>query len=250
MILTIDIGLKNLAMCILDNPVHLPHNKKPKAQKSYDQYRIHLWEVFNTLSEDEPEKCKSHLKNGKECGKKACLKIITDDVHHFTCKTHFPKDITQTDKHKIKPPKRVQDYLLQDITKIVLKKLEEIYNTHIDLFSKVTRIFIELQPKVNNKMKLVSHLIYGKLVEKYIDTNTTVRFVRASQKLKAYRGPVIECNLKGAYAKRKFLSVQYTLWILNNLFDQDEADKWRQLFNSHSKKDDLGDVFLMAINNC
>ena len=153
-----------------------------------------------------------------------------------------------TERNKIKV-KKVNDYLLQDIARIVLSKMTEIYNHYRELFDQVDKVVIELQPKVNNKMKLVSHLIYGKLVEIYLSKpTTTIRFVRASQKLKGYCGPTIECKLKGAYAKRKFLSVQYTLWFLDHLFSSEEANKWKDLFNSHSKKDDLGDVFLMALN--
>ena len=97
-------------------------------------------------------------------------------------------------------------------------------------------------------MKFTSHIIYGKLVELYKETNTTVRFVRASQKLKAYTGPSIECKLKGSYAKRKWLSIQYTNWFLENKFDLEQSNTWLPFFENHSKKDDVSDTMLMAIN--
>jgi hypothetical protein len=143
--------------------------------------------------------------------------------------------------------RKVQDYLLQDIAKIILTKIREIYEVNRDTFDRVDKVLIELQPKVNNKMKLISHLIYGKFVELYNDTTVPIRFVSASGKLKAYNGPQVECKLKGAYARRKYLSIQYTKWLLENQFDISEGDKWKAVFDKHGKQDDLGDVFLMGI---
>lgn len=244
MILTIDVGLKNLAMCIMD----CENNKDMKS------YNIHLWEVFNTLEDPQPNAinttCIGKLKNGRVCGKKCTFQYtspLSSNMLVLTCKTHFPKNISITPKNKLKE-KKVNDYLLQDISRIILLKIKEIYDGNSELFKKVTKIFVELQPRCNNKMKLISHLIYGKFVELYIDTPTIIRFVRASQKLKAYRGPVITCKLKGSYAKRKFLSIEYTKWFLDTQFNKEKTNQWNAHFNSHSKKDDLGDVFLMAIN--
>jgi len=80
-------------------------------------------------------------------------------------------------------------------------------------------------------------------------TNTcSVRFVRASQKLKAYKGPSIECNLKGKYAQRKWQSVQYTCWFLQHKFNSEQRDSWLPFFQNKDVKPDMGDTFLMAIN--
>lgn len=226
MILTIDVGLKNLAMCVMDK----------------DQ-NIHLWEVYNTL-EQEQHICTNVLKNGKVCGKKCMFKYKDENQENvFTCKTHFPKTVKVLKNNKI-VIKMVKDYLLQDIAKIILSKIGDIFKNNEQLFRQITNIQIELQPKVNNKMKFVSHIIYGKLVELYIDNPlTSIRFVRASQKLKAYNGPIITCNLKNAYGRRKFLSVEYTKWFIQN--NKTILEK----FMSHTKKDDLADVYLMAINS-
>ncbi len=238
MILAIDIGLRNLAMCIMDS----------KDPKKMDTYKIHLWEVFNTLEEDcENYKCTGVFKNNKECGRKCSMKFDDNGYVKYTCKAHFPKNIPVKPKNIVKV-KKVDEYLLQDIARIVLEKVTDIYNNNIDIMKQVKKVIIELQPKVNNKMKLISHIIYGKFVEFFIDQPlTTIRFVRASQKLKAYKGPAIQCNLKGAYAKRKYLSIQYTSWFLANQFNADQA-VWTMRFNAHPKKDDLADTFLMAVN--
>lgn len=236
MILTVDVGLKNLAMCAMKS-----------ATEHVETYEIVLWDVYNTLEDDEKH-CKCSKKNGQMCGKKAGFQHRGDCGETvYTCKTHFPKDrcIAKNNKYKAKV---VTDYLLQDIAAIILQTMNTFFKTHCDLLTHVDKVLIELQPKVNNKMKLISHILYGKFVELYCDTKTVVRFVRASQKLKAYKGPPVLCTLKGAYARRKFLSVEYTRWFLNTCFNSLQRDTWLSVFDSHKKKDDLGDVFLMAIN--
>ena len=104
-----------------------------------------------------------------------------------------------------------------------------------------------MQPSCNPKMLFISHILYGKFVELYKNT-IPIRFVRASQKLKAYTGPKIECKLKGKYAQRKWLSVQYIRWFLENKFSQEQRDKWLPFFESKTVKPDMGDTGLMCIN--
>ena len=240
MILTIDVGLRNLAMCIMSG----------EDKHDISTYKIHLWDTYNTLDIDD-YMCKGIQKNGNICGKKCSYKYLKNSEQLHCCKTHFPKELMngkQIDKKYNFKKKAVNDYLLQDIARIVLTRLQYIYDTNFDLFEQVTHILIELQPKINQKMKFTSHILYGKLVELYKDTSTTIRFVRAAQKLKAYTGPIIECNLKGSYAKRKWLSIQYSKWFLQTKFIKDECDKWLPILDNSSKKDDMCDVLLMAIN--
>ena len=236
MILTIDIGLRNLAMCIMS----------AVDKQDISTYNIHLWDVYNTLDSDDYA-CEGVQKSGKVCGKKCTCKYLMDNEYKYCCKTHFPKNI-EFAKNNVFKKKTINDYLLQNIAKIVLTKIQEIFNDNKDIFTSVKQILIELQPKINRKAIFTSHIIYGKLVELYKETDTTIRFVRASQKLKAYTGPEIVCKLKGAYAQRKWFSVQYTKWFLETKFSQDHKEKWLPFVLSHKKADDICDTALMAIN--
>ena len=236
MILTIDIGLRNLAMCCMSCD----------DKSNIESYKIHLWDVYNTLDSDD-YKCTGIQKSGKICGKKCSFKYTIDNNNIHSCKTHFPKTLDCKLKEHIFKKKSIDDYLLQDIAKVVLCKIQEIYDDNL-LPLNLSSIFIELQPKVNRKAIFTSHIIYGKLVELYKDTNVPIRFVRASQKLKAYTGPNIECKLKGAYAKRKWLSIQYTRWFLENKFSNEQKDIWLNDFLTCGKGDDRSDTFLMVIN--
>lgn len=216
------------------------------GERDIKSCRLHLWDVYNILESDTSNvKCEEHQKNGKQCGKRCGYKHKKGEALVYTCKKHFPKDKVIKPSNVLKE-KKVQDYLLQDIARIVLRQIVHVYDSNREVMDSVKKIIIELQPKINNKMKLISHLIYGKFVELYMDKDVTVRFVRASQKLKAYKGPVVECNLKGAYAKRKFLAIQYTRWFLATQFQS--SAHWLSHYETHPKKDDLADTFLMCLN--
>jgi hypothetical protein len=254
MVLTIDVGLKNLAMCIMDS-----------------QYNIHLWDVYNMLDDEQYSySCQTRQKDGKMCEKKCQYKFpkevkkkpdelgasavniepIVETI--YTCKRHYPKDLPNQKKYFIKE-KKVGDFLLQDIAERIMKGINEIYNKHLDLFNSITNICIELQPKVNQRMKFTSHIIYAKFVDLYKERNgeVPIRFIRASQNLQAYRGPPVECKLKTPYSKRKYLSVAYTKWYLEHDLlcnEFNKSKKYMEFLLSHPKKDDLCDVSNANIN--
>lgn len=211
-------------------------------------HSILLWDVFNVLDSDDYH-CESTFKNGKLCNRKCNMKynIPTTTNTIFCCKTHFPKNIKATKVNEFKK-KNIDDYLLQDIAKAFIQRVEEIYNNN-KVFKELNSILIELQPKCNSKAVFTSHILYGKLVELYKNTQVTIRFVRASQKLRAYKGPEIKCELKGKYAQRKWLSVKYITWFLENVFSKEQKEIWLPVFLSHKKADDMSDAALMAINS-
>jgi hypothetical protein len=240
MILSIDIGIKNLAMCIM--------NCTDKTDIS--TFNIHLWDVYNVLQSDSDNQICQALKKNKGICNKKCLYTYKTGHNElvYSCKTHIPKEYKT--KAQLIKQKKVVDFLLQDIATLFIKKILDIYATHQSLFNQLTHIIIELQPKINQKMKFISHILYGKLVELFFNKpNTSIRFVRASQKLKAYTGPTLECTLKGYYAKRKWLSIQYSKWFLENKFSSEEKQKWLPLLDNTTKRDDLSDTLLMAINS-
>ncbi len=227
--MTCDPGLKNFSLCIMNS-----------------KYEILLWNVYNVL-DSEDYKCQGVFKNNKLCNRKCNMKFKKDDCVVYTCKSHFPKDIKKTNFNTFKK-KNIDEYLLQDIAKEFNNYIQNLYDKN-NVFKELNSIIIELQPTCNKKMIFISHILYGKLVDLYKDTSTTIRFVRASQKLLAYTGPKIECKLKGKYAQRKWLSVQYGYWFLENIFSKEQRDIWLPHVNSISKRDDVFDSLLMAINS-
>ncbi len=215
MILTIDIGIRNLSMCILE------------------KNEIKLWENINLLNDE--KYCNSLTKKGKICNKKCSRKLNQE----YFCKVHFPKDIIFNKKLHFFKIKNINSILLQDLAYIILNSMNNIYLEHKDLFDKIEKIFIELQVKINQKMKMTSHLIFGKLVELMKNQNIPIRFLSARKKLN-----FLSKEEKNTYSKRKKQSIIHTLKFLelfeNNIF-------WKEKFNLNKKKDDLADCFLM---NC
>lgn len=244
MILTIDIGIKNLSFCIMSND----------ENKQVSNYCIHLWDIYNIIPDEEIHYCTTIQKNSKVCNKKATYFFETQGEPSqfiYCCKTHNKN----TKSKLIKKPKKISTYLLQDLTILIHKKLNEIYSSNKDIFDKLTHIFIELQPKINQRMKFVSHIIYGKLTDLQNESsNTKIRFISASKKLKLpyeYTQELItlfnSCTLRDPYKKRKWKSIMYTDWLFKNHINENQKELWYDFFNKQTKKDDLSDVFLYCI---
>lgn len=233
MILTIDIGLKNMSFCI----------GSCTDKKDFKTYSIHLWDNYDLINNE--QFCKEIQKNKLVCNKKCNVKYTnTENEIVYTCKKHSPKNTKIT----MFKPKLIKSYSLQELSCIIIDSMDKIYKDHSNIFDKVTKILIELQLARNPRMKFVSHILFGKLVELYKNSLVQIKFVGASKKLKAYKGPKIECKLKNAYSRRKWLAVQYTRDFLENKFNDEQREKWLPFLESKSKQNDISDTFLMFLN--
>lgn len=226
-VLGIDIGLRNLSMCILSKGF----------VDTYD-YDILLWDNYNLLDIDTPKVCNSTFKNGKECNRVA----QTFGNDKFYCKMHSKEHIKTV--KKLPKVKNANSYTLQEISKLVFDKLTDIYNTNTIVFNSVTKVFIENQPKVNFKMKAVSILVLGKLTE-LLSENIPIRFMSASSKLgiqDIVESTASKKGTKGAkgYSNRKNLSVEYTRAFFRNKSIVDN-EKWYTHFENRKKLNDMSD---------
>ena len=212
-VLSIDIGLRNLALCVVEG-----------YRNDTKNYIIHLWNNYDTLAQDSYT-CQSVQKNGKVCNKKCLYKYTMDTITTHCCKLHFPKNLLPLQKKNNFKKKAVKDYLYQDIACAVITSLNAITNTNKEIFDKITKVVIELQPTFNPKMKFVSHVVYGKLTEIFINRpKVTIRFMSARKKFKGYTGPKVTSTLKGAYARRKKASIEYAKWFLENKFNEQQCE--------------------------
>ena len=66
--------------------------------------------------------------------------------------------------------------------------------------------------------------------------------INARNKLKAYKGKPVICNIKDKYKKNKFLAVEYCKHMIQN-----EEDKFIKLYEISKKKDDLSDSYLQGM---
>lgn len=221
-VLSIDIGLLNLAMCVLELTSEL------------SQPTIVYWKVIDVVS-DTPQAthpCQCTVKD-RPC--KRIAKWTSDEW--FFCTQHKPKDATMVPK-AVKT--KVKDINPQKVCWNLLTTLESIK----DILPRVTHIVIEKQPLENKKMQMASHFIFTWFVQLY-QNKVPITLLPAYHKLKHFPGPEIDCALKSKYAQRKYIGVQQTRWYLSHSIAN--GHEHSTTFEQQKKKDDLADALLQAL---
>jgi hypothetical protein len=269
-----DIGIKNLAYCIIiftDN-----------------SFNIIKWDIIN-LSDDRM-KCEHILKGGSgTCEKIAkhifCIKETGDEKKYY-CKTHIKKadykliiplddikcdkckqyavkvvdgtDIGWCEKHCAvesgKYKRRCIRKIDQSCTKQSKGKLAESMYAKLDeipQMMQVNEVLLENQPVLKNPtMKSIGDLLFGYFIIRGVCDNkglfdvANVRHISASGKLKVNKNNSDTQLKKGkndkdVYNITKDLGIKYTTALIN------EEDL--KHLNTYKKKDDLCDAFLQAI---
>ncbi len=208
--LGIDVGLKNLALCVIkDN-------------------RILLWNVYNILEED--FSC-------EKCDRKAKYSL----GNNYFCGIHSRK---LPNKKTIKT-KKISSYGLHELTVKIISKIEEIVRDNSIIIDDISSVIIELQPKVNHKMKFTSHVIFTMFTHIYKDRKCSIKFERASVKLKKIK---FENKLSNTYKNRKKRAVEYTMDCLKRGIILNSCD-YQHMLSTKTKLDDLSDAFLLSYNN-
>jgi hypothetical protein len=271
-ILSIDVGIKNLAFCLFD--------KSPSAQ----HFKVSKWDVVN-LSEEESLKCGfieptvSLLEKNILCNKPAkfkkdnqcfCLKHSKKQQYHIPTSEQKPSFINKqkiaklyeiADSYNIKydPKIKKNDLAIlinEHIYKAYFETIESKKANDVDLFN----IGVNLKNKFNDlfedegkidyviienqigPLAIRMKTIQGMIVQYFIMSNLNVEhieFISASNKLK-------DCDVKDKekYSDRKKLGIAKCLGVLTIDFRFNEHTSY---FNSHKKKDDLSDSFLQGL---
>ena len=263
-ILSIDVGIKNLAFCLLS---------KPSGSESF---QIAKWDTVNLSQPTEEVKC-GEMDKTKICGKLAkfmkndkcfCLKhskkqpflIPSPDLKPSFINKQKLKSLQEiATKHKILHDNNnnnikkaelvilINNYILEkcfepidktnaskvDLVTIgrnIQKKLDSIFSE--DMLT-ISNVIIENQiSPIANRMKTIQ----GMIAQYFIMRNEDIQidFISAGNKLKD-----CDIELKSKYSDRKKLSIQVCL---DNI-----DEEWNSFFKSHSKKDDLADSFLQGL---
>jgi len=226
----IDIGAKNLAVCIIDSSIW---KKYEKGQT--DDVGIILWKNIDALGEG--EKCNTIMKSGKVKGTLCNKKAIWVSNKCYYCGKHKPKE----DCEKYISPK-CNKFTMAEIKKKAFIELDK-----IDIFKQVNHIRIETQPRINMQMKLFAASIETYfIIRNYIDNpNSNLKTIRnspAHNKLKIYNGPPISVtHTKNPYTQRKYLGQKHTEYFISN------SPKSLAEFYSFKKRDDVADAFLHCL---
>jgi len=260
-ILSIDVGMKNLAVCLFSITDNI-------------EYKIKLWDVLN-LCEEQNFICGEKNKKCLPCNKNA--KFFKNDK--FYCKIH-----AKNKNFKIPPPelnpikfKKIKIKSLKELAKKYQIEFEKKIKKD-DLLLKITNYVDEhyfdyISIKKTKDMNLVQYgrnlkkkfneifkdipidgvivenqigplamrmkTLQGMIMQHFIEKNIPlVEEVSASNKLKEFIG-----NKKTTYSERKKLSINFTREIISK---DNLLSPWLEIFNKHKKKDDLADSFLQG----
>jgi hypothetical protein len=242
-VLSFDVGIKNLAYCILDYNIV---NK---------DYKITDWGIINLSDEEKFNTCSHVLVDKKTnvdrvCGKKASYicndkKSKDTETRHF-CKVHrnrFIKDFPDSVKciAEIKKKKKVKKPLLElNIT--MVEKMNEIPE-----LLEVDEVLIENQPSLKNPhMKSIQMMIFSYFVMKGFIENkllNNIVMLSARNKLKIYNGePIDASHIKDKYRQNKYLAIKYC-----GIMIQTQSEEYKTQYDTSKKKDDLADSFLQGV---
>lgn len=268
-VLSIDVGIKNLAICILETTAN-------------SSFVIRYWDVIN-LFEERIHLCEYNVQNKKEF--KPCNKVAKYSKNkHFYCKTHASKSeykLPTSDLNKYKRlkvddlNKLVSDFNISlegPINKTKLLSCIEIFleNSVLEtvstlkcnevslidigcaikekldkletfIISGIDVVLIENQiSPIANRMNCIQGMLSQYFIMKDIHN---ILFISAANKLKLFIG-----KKKTTYGERKKMGVVITKKLLTkNDDDNINKDKIIEMFNKHKKNDDLADCFLQGI---
>jgi hypothetical protein len=270
-ILSIDVGIKNLAFCLFEKP------------DGNNEYKIVKWDVINIGSENESKCCEiekfnfcnkpaKYSKNGKcyclKHSKKQPYQVPTSDLKPAFLNKQKIKNLYElAEKYNIKyedPIKKsdlvalINTYAFEKcfepidatnaskidlitIGRNVKSKLDSILNEDIN---SLTHVVIENQiSPIANRMKTIQGMIAQYFIMR--NSNTFIDFVSASNKLKDATNTSNSSSIsKSSYGDRKKLGIQICLEALTN---NSNYTQWDGFFKSHKKKDDLSDSFLQGV---
>ena len=270
-ILSIDVGIKNLAFCLFD--------KSPTAQ----HFKVTKWDIID-ISEQENTVLCGFVEKNEICNKPAkfkkddkcyCLKHskkqqiqipTSEQKSAFINKQKIQKLYEIAESHNIKyQPKIKKADLIHLINEhINLKYFQtieskkaadvDLFNIGLNIKTKFNKLF-ENEAKIDyviienqiGPLAIRMKTIQGMIVQYFIMSNLNVQhveFISASNKLK-------DCDLKdkSKYSDRKKLGIAKCLELITTDFRFSEHVDY---FNKHKKKDDLSDSFLQGmwfINN-
>lgn len=258
-ILSIDVGIKNLACCILC------------VDREKNSYSIQKWDVLNLCKTQNIslhcsfEKCKRKVifkspNNEHYCAihsKKCNYQVPSKDDKLSIIKKMNISDMKQycaqklifldTKERKNDIVKKIQlyqeknfldkikidktkDFTLVDIGQNIVSQLDTFLSE-----CSIHKVLIENQiGPLANKMKTIQ----GMIAQYFIMRNILdIVFINASNKLKLFNGK------KSSYKERKKMGIDITKKFINDAKNKEELC---EMFEKHKKKDDLADCFLQG----
>ena len=269
-ILSIDVGIKNLAFCLFEK-LDINGNNNGFTITKWDTVNISEQEAHNCIALDKNGVCNKPAKFTKgddnQCfclkhAKKSNYKVPTPDLKaSFISKQKIQKLFEIADKYKIQYDKKtkktdllasINEYILKNyLQEVQIKKAADVnlhnigknIKTHFDnLFSEEVCIDYVIIENQIGPLAIRMKTIQGMLVQYFVMSSVDVKnveFISAANKLK-------DCDIKDKsnYGDRKKLGIAKCLETIST---NSNFSSKLDYFNSHKKKDDLADSFLQGL---
>ena len=256
-VISIDIGIKNLALTLLEHTPQSTHLK------------ISYWDIINLCNaipncssknckftakfyKDNKFFCKKHTK--QEEYKIPTINIKTLSKQNMkTLGKIAEENSIEFDKstNKIELVKRIEDH----VANTCFNTIESINANNVNLidlginlktelnklFSNIDLSTIDLILLENQISPIASRMktVQGMIAQYFIDCgNYNIEFMSAANKLKLFSG-----QKKTTYSERKKMSITYTRQFL----ESKNMEQDLEYFNNHKKKDDLADCLLQGL---
>uniref|UniRef100_A0A6C0IHJ9 Mitochondrial resolvase Ydc2 catalytic domain-containing protein n=1 Tax=viral metagenome TaxID=1070528 RepID=A0A6C0IHJ9_9ZZZZ len=279
-IISIDVGIKNLAYCILES-------------KENNSYNIIQWDVINLCGEEHVCNCALKQKESKKskkigvivntilCNKKASYTKVINGIMNYYCQTHAKQSgflLPNASLKKIKSWKRdallsyalekgivfeensKKDVLIKSINDFlkdkVLEKTSSVSANDMTLIQMGIKIVSEFDLVLANNLLTIDQIVIenqispianrmktlqGMIAQYFIMRGKpTISFISSANKLKLFSE-----NKSTSYSERKKEGVK----IVKELLDKGtiiDNGIWSHTFLTHKKKDDLADAFLQG----
>jgi hypothetical protein len=116
------------------------------------------------------------------------------------------------------------------------------------LIQNIDTVLIEKQPSFNPKMRIIAGCLQSYFfIRGVIDSEykiKTIKFFSPKHKLKCHNGPELVVTGKNKYTQTKKMGI---LICREKLYEYNEPDEIKNIFEESKKKDDLSDCYLQAI---
>jgi len=215
-LLSIDVGIKNLGICLLEV------DNKRNIEK------IIKWKIIS-LIDSTNEICCGKLKNGNNC---MCIgKYKSDDKYY--CSRHKYED------SKLEKKIKAGDIDIISLGRNIKYKLDELLQEEE---MKINYVVIENQiSTLASRMKTIQGMIIQYFILKNIENIDVISSQNKLKLLKEYEN--IENIKKTSYGDRKKIGINLT----NKILDSNEKLRISKELFIGKKKDDLADSFLQGL---
>lgn len=232
-IASFDIGVKNLAFCVMQ----YDPNAVSGAKFPILQWRSMDLTDKNGSSERSCDKIKD---NGEQCTHQARIFLDGPDGGEAYCGVHNPDRTKYTAVKQTGAKAKSLSYDV--IGNALMDRLDELS----DVWDQVDHVILETQFSKNRRMIFLSAIIYAYFMKTGQRNDgsriTHVKFISSRNKLEVYDGPAITVKKrKNPKDERKQLAIQHCEYMI-----REDKEHLAYLKRFPKKKDDLSDCFLQG----